>query len=135
MTGEQLLTRFWRRALTGIIGLGMVGLGLFLLSVGIDPECQSSNDGLCLGIAQLLLFVGPILALLGLPVLLAAVRRPGSIPPLVVAGCSSLLPSIWFVVAAASGAALATLISFGAAGGLFTVTYLIAPREVSPRPH
>ncbi len=136
MTDEQLLTQFWRRAVTGIVGLGRVGLGLFLLYVGIRPECENSNDGLCVGIAQLLLLANPILALLGTPVVLAAVRRPGSIPPLVVAVCITLVfgvpPSISaFVVAAASDYALAALVSFVALGGVFTVAYLIAPREVS----
>ena len=152
MTDERLLTQFWRRAVTAIIGLGMVGLGLFLLSVGMNPECDESDLSgllyLCIpydgtnrhlyhhvftvpSMASILLVIGPILALLGTPVVLAAVRRPGSIPPLVVAGCITLLPGIHFVFAAATGEALSALISFVASGVMFTVVYLSAPREVS----
>ena len=79
----------------------------------------------------MLLVIGPMFALLGTPVVLAAVRRPGAIRPLVVAGCITLMPSTYFVFAAAVGEARYALVSFVVVVGMFTVAYLIAPREVS----
>ena len=102
---------------TGIFGLGTEALGLFLLYVGMNPECQDTDDGLCRGIAGLLLVVGPIFAHSGTLAVLAAVRRPGSIPPLVVAGAIALLPGVWFVLAVAVGAAPGWLFSFIAVVG------------------
>ena len=121
----------WRRVATGIMGLGMIGLGLLLLYVGIRPGCEDDPSGLCIGIASMLLVIGPMFALLGTPVVLAAVRRPGSIRPLVVAGCITLMPGIYFVFAAAVGEALYALVSFVVVVGMFAVAYLVAPREVS----
>ena len=48
-----------------------------------------------------------------------------------VAGCITLLPSTYFVLAVAIGEALYALVSFAVLIGLFTVAYLIAPRTVS----
>jgi hypothetical protein len=131
----------WRRVVTGLIGLGMVGIGLYLFFGGLFADCGDPYDGQCRAFAGFFLLAGPVLAVLGTPVVLAAVRRPGAIPRLVVAVCITLAlgapQSISaFAAAARSADAPAALVMFVVFGGVvlagtFTVAYLIAPREVS----
>ena len=126
----------WRRIITGVIGLGMIGLGLwFIVVVVAAAGCEGVDDRYCDAASTIaFVLVGLVVSLPGTPVVIAAIRPPGTVPPTVVAICIALpvaLPaaaiSVLLVVTGSGNLAILWFFPFPVF--LFLLGYLIAPRR------